>query len=185
MEIALLRHGKPELIENGKLSAFEYAKYMQRYDVAGIDLAHQPPAEVSLRAEQSRLILCSDLRRAVESARVLKANDKLLVEPVFQEVKLPGIRMNSLRLSAKAWGVVLRAAWFFGYSNGSESISQARKRAAAAADHLTQLARTHGSVMLVGHGFINYFIGRALLANGWDGPSIPSWKYWGVALYNL
>ncbi len=93
--------------------------------------------------------------------------------------------MNTVKFSAKTWGVVSRAVWFLGYSNGSESFVQAKQRATAAAHRLIRLAETHGSVMLVSHGFVNYFIGRALLANGWEGPSIPCWKYWGVGLYKF
>lgn len=185
MEIALLRHGKPTVSENGKLNAFEYSDYMRKYDDAGIDLTVQPPADVSLRAEKSPVILCSDLPRSIESAKVLRANGALLVEPVFQEIRMPSINMNSFKFSAKTWGVLSRAVWFFGYCNGSESFAEAKQRAQTAAKRLMSLAETHGSVMLVGHGFINYFIGRTLLANGWEGPGIPCWKYWGVGLYRF
>ncbi len=71
MEIALLRHGKPTVTENGKLSAIEYTGYMRQYDDAGIDLAHQPPKEVAQLAENSPVILCSDLPRSIESAKDL------------------------------------------------------------------------------------------------------------------
>jgi broad specificity phosphatase PhoE len=185
LQITLLRHGKPTVSKNGKLSAIEYTRYLQRYDVAGIDRAHQPPAAVWQRAEQSALILCSDLPRAIQSAQALSRGRKLQVEPVFREIKMPAINMNTVKFSEKTWGVVSRLVWFLGYSNGSESFREAKQRAAAAAERLIHLAKAQGSVMLVGHGFLNYFIGRALLANGWDGPVIPCWKFWGVGFYQL
>lgn len=185
MEIALLRHGKPTVTENDKLSAIEYTGYMRQYDDAGIDLAHPPPKEVSRRAETSSVILCSDLPRAIESAKTLSNSHEVVVDSVFREITMPSINMNTFKFSAKTWGVISRAVWFLGYSNGSESFRQAKERAATAAKQLIGLAETHGSVVLVSHGFVNYFIGRALLANGWEGPSIPCWKYWGVGLYKF
>jgi broad specificity phosphatase PhoE len=70
-------------------------------------------------------------------------------------------------------------AWHIGWSQGAESVREARRRAQRAAERLVELAREHGSVMLIGHGQINRLIARALRRMGWHG-SRPGRAYWSV-----
>ncbi len=70
-------------------------------------------------------------------------------------------------------------AWFCGWSQDAESFSEARSRAHRAADRLAELARVHGSVMLVGHGLMNALILRVLGRAGWHGSASHA-AYWSV-----
>jgi hypothetical protein len=40
------------------------------------------------------------------------------------------------------------------------------------------MAEAHGTVLLVGHGLVNYLIAQQLRANGWRGPSKPGKRFW-------
>jgi broad specificity phosphatase PhoE len=70
-------------------------------------------------------------------------------------------------------------AWHIGWSQGAESVREARKRAQRAAERLVELAREHRSVMLIGHGQLNRMITRALRRMGWHG-SGSGRAYWSV-----
>jgi broad specificity phosphatase PhoE len=70
-------------------------------------------------------------------------------------------------------------AWYCGWSDGAESVHDARRRARRAAERLAELAREHRSVMLVGHGETNRLISRALRRMGWDGTGSGR-AYWSV-----
>jgi broad specificity phosphatase PhoE len=184
MEITLLRHGKPGLRLNDKYKAVEYKGFMEKYDEAGLDKDFKPPLHARERADDCGVVLSSDLPRTIESAKALNTSDRLTIEPIFREAMLPAGSFGPIKLSANTWGWVFRAVWFLGYSNGSESFKEARMRAAKCADRLASLAEAHTSVMLVGHGIVNYLIAKVLLSNGWSGPIIPSLKYWQYGVYS-
>ncbi|WP_231886464.1 hypothetical protein [Methylomonas methanica] len=40
-----------------------------------------------------------------------------------------------------------------------------------------------GSVLLVGHGLMNYLIAQQLRANGWHGPAKPGKRFWEYGVY--
>jgi hypothetical protein len=79
--------------------------------------------------------------------------------------------------------VLLRYMSVFGFSQNGESLSMAKKRAQVAASALIDIAHVHGSVLLVGHGFINYFLAKELLSRNWAGPSKPGGGYWEYGVY--
>lgn len=71
------------------------------------------------------------------------------------------------------WIVLVRVLWVLGFSRNGESLRNAKKRANHAAARLVELAEEHQQILLVGHGFINYFIAKELRKRGWSGPSRP------------
>jgi broad specificity phosphatase PhoE len=124
-------------------------------------------------------VASSTLQRACESAQLLAAGRPLFCDPLFVETEIPSRISLRLALAPRYWSVLARAAWFCGWSRGVESLREARDRAHHAADRLDELAREHGSVMLVGHGMMNRLISRALRRSGWRG-SAPGVAYWSV-----
>ena len=78
---------------------------------------------------------------------------------------------------------LLRGLWFLGFSKNTESISVAKSRAKQASEKLIELAAEYQSVLFVGHGFLNHYIAKELLANNWIGPSSPGKKYWEFGAY--
>jgi len=89
-----------------------------------------------------------------------------------------------LAMSLDTWGILLRCMSVIGFSRNGESLSMAKKRAQVAASTLIDVAHEHQSVLLVGHGFVNYFIAQELLARNWVGPSKPGSGYWEYGIYN-
>jgi hypothetical protein len=65
------------------------------------------------------------------------------------------------------------------------SVSVAKIRAAKAAGILMKAAKdADGPVLLMGHGIINRFIAKELLATGWKEQTRPRTGYWGTGVYS-
>ncbi len=183
VRIVLIRHGKPDLPELGKLRAKEIPRWIDTYNAAGVNAAHPPSRAAVAMAHSCNTVVCSDLPRSVESAQALGVREVTHIESVFRETGLPFSNSPSPRLSPRIWASWFRVLWLLGYSSNGESIGEARLRASDGASRLKELAVRDGSVLLVGHGFLNWFIARELLANGWRGPARPGMKYWEFGVY--
>jgi broad specificity phosphatase PhoE len=183
MRIVLLRHGKPDVPKLGKLRASEIYQWIESYNSAGLNIEHRPSREAIEIANNCNTIVCSDLPRSIESARALGVREVNHIESMFREMGLPYASFPSPKLSPNIWAALFRVLWFFGYSSNGESLREAKLRASNGASMLKEIAANTGSVLLVGHGFVNRFIAKELLSNGWQGPASPGKKYWEFGIY--
>lgn len=181
--IVLARHGKPDWDEKTPIPGHALAGWVRGRDAAPIDPATLPPAELVQIARSSRVLAASPLRRSLESAEAVAPGVVPRIEPLFQEVFLPTDIRAGLRLRPQVWTSIARSAWYGGWSPGVESFTEARHRAAWAADVLVDLALTQESVLLVGHGIMNGLIGRRLRHAGWSGPRFRPRRLWAFAVY--
>lgn len=184
MRIVLLRHGKPDVPETGKLRATEIQQWIDSYNSAGLRADHPPSREAMEMAGHCKVVVCSDLPRSVDSARALGVKKVDYIEPIFREMELPYSDFPSPKLPPDVWATLFRVFWFFGFSSNSESLGEAKTRALSGADKLREIAANRGSVLLIGHGFINRFIAKELLSSGWQGPASPGQKYWEFGVYD-
>ena len=134
-------------------------------------------------AKSCNIVVCSDLPRSVESARALGVNEIDFIESMFREMELPHGSFPSPKLSPNIWAAFFRLLWFFGYSSNGESLREAKSRASKGANRLKEIAANNGSVLLVGHGFVNRFIANELVSNGWQGPANPGKQFWEFGVY--
>ncbi len=181
MEITLIRHGKPTFELKGKAKARDVGEIISRYDLSGI--ADEPPEHAKRCASACRVAVCSDFIRSLESATALGFSDILLSDPVFREIAIPHFKQGALTMSLNAWGILFRCLSVLGFAQNGESLAMAKQRAQVAASTLIDLASEHKSVLLVGHGFVNYFIAQELLARNWVGPSKPGGGHWEYGVY--
>jgi len=183
MQIVIMRHGKPDICASEKLRACEMREWIESYDSAGIDRMHVPPVIAMEKAAQCNAVVCSDLKRSVESAGILKAGHVYLSDAVFREFGLPCMTWHSFRLPPMIWAAFFRMLWFAGFSAGGESFRDSRLRMKRGADKLKEVAAEHGSVLFVGHGLYNFFLAKELLSTGWQGPVTPGKRYWEFGVY--
>ncbi len=181
MKITLMRHGKPELSLSGHTAAGALCDIIMAYDASGI--ADHPTEAAINAAKNHNIVVSSDLPRALQSAKALGVDKIHSADALFREATLPHFSNGSLKLPMSGWLVILRCIWFCGYSQNGETFLAAKTRAKAAAERLIMLAREFNSVLLVGHGFINYFIAKELLSNHWVGPPKPGRGYWEYGAY--
>jgi len=182
MEIIIMRHGKPVIETSQKISANDFDAWVQKYDQASIDQTCQPSSEAVNIASRCTKIVCSHLPRSIESARVLKKTPNT-TEFLFREAEIPGGKWTYPKFKPKTWAIIFRILQLFGYSANAESLSEIKNRAQTCANQLITYAEQHGSVLLVGHGTLNWFIHKQLISMGWHGPTKVNSKHWGHGVY--
>lgn len=181
MQITILRHGQPEFEWVRSVKGSEIRSLEKAYDSAGI--VGEPPKKSQNLADQHNYVVCSDLPRSLQSAQAIGATTIHLSDSAFREMNIPYFDNISIKLPIKVWVPILRGLWFLGFSKNTESISTAKHRAKLASEKLVELAAEHKRVIFVGHGFLNHYIAKELLANNWVGPSSPGKKYWEFGAY--
>ena len=182
MKIALVRHGKPDIALDLRVKAYELSHWLKAYDDVNLDPTHPPPEASVQIAQQCRVAICSDLKRSQQSAKMLGV-EPIESDTIFRELELPYFTGYSPKFSLSTWAMALRLAWLAGFSRNSESLRDGKKRASAAAEKLIALANTHQSLIFVGHGMINHFIGKELRRQEWDGPKNAGRRYWEFGVY--
>ena len=71
MEISLIRHGKSLLTENDKITSLEFKKWVEKYDNNGVFEESTYPSTTLEKIATANVVITSDLKRALESARFL------------------------------------------------------------------------------------------------------------------
>lgn len=188
MEISLIRHGKSLLTENDKITLFKFKKWVEKYDYNGVFQDSTYPSETIEKAANTKIVITSDLKRAVQSAKILNPEVKTISDPIFREAELPTISMKLLdvKLRPSEWAIILRLLWFCGYSNECESLRNAKLRAKKASQQLIDYANEYKSVVLVGHGFFNMLLAKELQKEGWKGKrNTGGAKHWNCTTFSL
>lgn len=187
MEISLIRHGKSLLTENEKITGREFKKWVEKYDYVGVFEESAYPSSTLEKIANANMVIASDLKRAVESARLLNPAAKVNSDPLFRETELPcnSTRLFNVKLKPGSWAIILRILWFSGYSYQCESLNQAKFRANKASQQLIEYAKDCESVVLVGHGFFNMLIAKELQKKGWKGRIKRDGKHWNCMTFSL
>ena len=183
VRIVLMRHGRPDVPELGNLRMSEFHQWIALYNSAGLRSDHMPSKAAIEIANNCDAVVCSDLPRSVESTRALGVKEVDCIDAMFREMGLPYSSFPSPKLPPMAWVALFRVFFFLGYSSNGESFDEAKLRALHGSINLKKIAADRGSVLLVGHGFINRFIAKEFLSSGWQGPSNPGTRYWEFGVY--
>ncbi|OQX95828.1 hypothetical protein B6I21_03420 [candidate division KSB1 bacterium 4572_119] len=185
MKIVVIRHGKPNISISKPVNSIEFGESVKAYNDAGIKKASKPPEDAVKEYNNCNKIICSDLPRSVESAKLLTPKKQIHQDSLFREVEMPHGTWRTPRLRPESWLIIFRIFWIFGYSKNVESFKDAKQRAKRAAHNLVTFARKYESVGFVGHGALNGYIVRELKKQGWIGPGVLSNKYWSFGIYYL
>lgn len=189
MKITLLRHGKPDLPEWGKTYSSLMPKWIEAYNAAGVINESSLPCQTRVDQLKPDYIVCSTLQRSIHSAKIIGYSSPNLVDALFCEAELPAIKIPLLKLKPDDWSMIYRVFWFIGISPQVEPLSKFKHRVSLAAEKLIQLAEKQESVLLIGHGIMNRFLAKELLAKGWLGDEAPNsnkyygYQYWEYASY--
>ncbi len=164
------------------MNASEFGVWLSDYDLAGIDATLPPPKKTIKSVMTCDFIVCSNLVRSLESATLLNIPPHKICAK-FREFETPYALWKRPALPITVWIWVFRLLQLTGYSRYSESYAHAKKRSEACANQLIELAKTHGRVVFVGHGLLNFCMHKYLLKKGWKGPQKSLKKYWSVGEY--
>lgn len=183
IRIVLARHGRPAWDLGTPIPGHALGEWLSGEAAAPLDPASRPGADLERISRTAQCLVASPLRRARDSAQLLAPGTVAIIDPCFREAELPSAFRSGVRLRPQMWAGIARSAWFCGWSDGVESFTAARDRAASAASLLTRHAEEFGTVVLVGHGLMNILIARQLRRTGWQGPRFPSPQHWSFGVY--
>jgi len=178
MKIYLVRHGKPQLSPRGLVNVAGYGRWLREY--RNCDIVPDPlrAAHVNHLLPDEATFLCSDLKRARQTAQAVVGPRQFSCHAQFRELDLPLVRLP-LSLSPVSWLLLSRTLWFGGASSWGESFSEARARVKRAAHQLEQQAQGR-DVVLFAHALFNLLTARELKKRGWRGDVPLLINHWQV-----
>src|SRR6476619_3774475 len=108
MEIVLVRHGRSALERPpGRITAGEFRAWIDAYRECGIADDSHPSSPLIEEGRRSEMIVCSDLRRAIESSRRIAPERTPLQSPLLREAGTPPRgNWGELRLPLVLWGTL-------------------------------------------------------------------------------
>ena len=180
MEIILLRHGKPDIELKGNLNASKFKQLAVEYSQSGIQ---DIPSEQLKKCFDYHYVVCSDLTRSTESAEKLNLKNIHVSDALYRETDIPHFDKSFFSLPVIVWLILLRVMWVFGFSKNGESFSQAKIRSKQAAEKLILLAQENEKIVVVGHGLVNYLMGKQLRKNVWQASQRRGKSYCGLSKY--
>lgn len=176
--IILVRHGKPALSRKVWLTWRGYREWWRQYDEGGLTTEQNIPEAVMKLARDSDILISSPLRRAMETAQLLRGSPPDLVDQDLVEAALPSPPLGPLKFRPRMWGTLARIVWYVGWSDGHESHKAARQRANRTAEKLANQALGGKTVLVTGHGWYNRMLKGSLMKQGWDCISQNGDRHW-------
>jgi broad specificity phosphatase PhoE len=183
-QIALVRHGEPDMVKTGRFNAAEAQQFLRCYDSVCIIVPDQP--FFNFKDKEDVEVFSSPLNRAFTTAKFLCGTDKnIIVSPEFREFEANmDTRHSKKHLPIKFWTTTSRLKWMFGLGKQKniESFSDARKRARRAAQTLDNATEKNPKVLLTAHGLLNRSIKKNLVKMGWKVVEYNGNKYLGTTI---
>lgn len=170
-EIIFIRHAKVDVNPNEKIHSKDLEQWVKAYDVAKLDVHSKPNDEVYSVVNNADVLLTSMLPRTIESASKFekKIDEK---NDLFNELPLPKIHIPYFEFKATTWLIILRLVLFFARSK--------KEHVDKALIPLLKHSKEHDSLVLIGHGGLNYYMHKALLKEGWSLEGKASISNWGM-----
>lgn len=162
--ILLVRHGPVALDAPGLLSRDAFLRYVEAYERADLRSDARPLDVLARNLAARAEIFASDAPRVSESLALLGLGREAVVDPLFGEESHSAPHLSG-RWPLIVWFALSRGAGVF-HPEEADARRKMRERAQRAAGLLTAAAK-RGPVALVGHGWFNRAITRALAKRAW------------------
>jgi broad specificity phosphatase PhoE len=182
--IVVSRHGRPQLDRTAgpRLGWRDYKDWWDRYEESPLRDDQVAPEMLKDLVADATLVFASARIRAQETAARAAPHMNAIHDPVFNEAPLPPPRIAGVKYLPKTWNVLARAAWLSGHSLDGESVSEARMRAALAAEKL-HAASEEQKVYLAAHGWFNRMLRPEIKKLGWKCVYDGGDSYWSHRIY--
>ena len=178
-KIILIRHAKVLIDSNTKIYAKDMQEWIKSYNQANIDTT-MPSKEVIELIESANFFVSSTLKRSINSLKLL-GKEPNLSSPLFNEADIPPTHGKIIKAKPKHWLMFLRVLMLLGIGKGNTSFKRSKQRAKEASNLLIELAKKHKNIALLGHGGINFLIGKELESKGFKcvkkGGGNSNWSY--------
>lgn len=180
--IVLVRHGRSAHTHRGWIDHDGFVRWRDAYEAAGVAADDAPPSQLRTLASSAAVILSSDARRAVESARVLVPGREPVISPLFRELDLHALRIG-LRMPLPLWALAVGVnSLMRRVAGGPRHAPHERERLTAAARELDELAARHDTIVLVTHAMVRVALAETLAMGGWTisarEPARRHWSTW-------
>lgn len=166
MRIGLIRHFEVDCSHQWLLSSEEFQKWVKEYDGSSIKVV-----DIMVGKYKWEKCYCSDLPRAIETARSIYAgdiNESLLI----REVPIMPAFNSSIRLPYVLWLIVGRIAWLLSHPSQPETIKQTKLRVKQFVSDI--IKESNKSVLVVTHGFLMLQLQKELNHRGFFGDSFKN-----------
>lgn len=166
-QIVLIRHARPDIKRSERVGFDEAECYLNNYRKSGIvAFEHPPVCSDNLPAMN---IYCSTLERARQTAQHMFPGPEFTIveEEGLRELDRENIRLP-FTVSHRLHTSLSRLAWLLGMQQSEETFSGAMKRINRMARKFDALSEGESLIIIVAHGFQNYFLARRLRKLGWN-----------------
>ncbi len=183
-QITLIRHAKVDIDNSKTIDSSLLQKWIEAYDNAPIHTESVPSEETVRLVQGADVVLTSTLKRAIDSASVLgvEVHEQ---NKLFNEASIPEVKIPFFKLKPKSWLVILRLMLLFGLGKKDASLKVSKAQAKDAVQRLLELSKKYDHVAVVGHGGMNWLIGKVLIKEGWSMEGKSSHKNWGTTTFKL
>ena len=158
MRITVIRHARVNFVFPGSFGPEGQIEASRGYNESPID-----PSGIK-RIETEDAIFISELRRSLETARVMFGDRPMIRSGLFNEVPLAPFTRINIRLPALVWDVLGRIAWNFRKGSQPERKAQTRERADRAIDQIEEVGR---DCYVITHAFFIRTLFRQLKKRGY------------------
>jgi broad specificity phosphatase PhoE len=160
--IILVRHGPVAYKTTGLLSFAAFRAYIDAYELSGVEAGARPPERTAQLLSGASTVFASDAPRVFDTLARLGV-EATVADAEFREAP-PLAPHLPLRLPAVAWLALARVRGEFDPAL-APARDDLRRRAGNCAGRLIE-ASAQGDVALVGHGWFNRYVARALAGRG-------------------
>lgn len=166
LQIILIRHAKPVTSKKAYVNFVEAEELLEEYRNSSVHKILTAP--VCIDNIQDVQIHHSDLTRARETARAIFPSEVFThVEgQCFRELDRQNIKFP-FKVHYSLHTTLSRLAWLMGTMRKVETPLEAKKRLESNATYLHNLVQKQKIVIVVAHGFHNYFVGKFLQRLGY------------------
>ncbi len=180
-QIILIRHAKVDIENSKKIDAVSLQNWVEQYDSSEIYADSLPTQNTTEVVNQADILVTSTLQRTIDSAKIL-GRDIYESNALFNEADIPDITIPFFKFRPKSWLVIVRVLSLLGFGKAGVSLKASKLQAKEGSQRLLELSKEHDSVVLVGHGGMNWLLRKALVEDGWILQADPSSKNWGVTV---
>ncbi len=177
MKIGLVRHFKVDCPHKVMMTSKEFREWSEKYEHARI-----LKKKVNMSGIHWDICYCSDLERAVETAKEVYSGN-IYVDKLLREVdNAPFINTDHLKLPFPIWHFCGRLAWFFKSKSQPEDIKGTRRRVRK---FFRQIDWSQDNILIVSHGFLIFNFIYELFRLGFVGKEVRRVKNGILYLYEI
>ena len=166
---------------SGWVDAVGFKRWRDVHDDAGLDPTDSVPGGVLSVVAKSEVIVCSDLRRSVESAHRIAPSRIIVQTALLRESNLPIPSWLPIRLPVAAWDALIHIQWGVQILQRADTSIDDLRRAEQVLTWLGNQEQFNGAVAVVTHGVFRRILANRAVKLGWtELTRRRSYKYWSV-----